>query len=82
MLIDKISKLFATIMTRFTKINEKINDELEKFFEISRGSEIVYNYSSCLNFLYNHFNGPTKLFPDLYLLKFLEMFLCVKKECN
>jgi len=29
---------------------------------------------SCLSFLYNYFDGSTKLFPDLHLAKFLDTY--------
>jgi len=31
--------------------------------------------SSCLSFLHNYFDGPTELFSDLYLVKFLDILV-------
>jgi len=33
----------------------------------------IFFAASCLNFLYNYFDRPTKLFPDLHLAKLLDI---------
>jgi len=44
---------------------------LKQNAKISKLIEVLL--SSCLNFQYNYFDDPTKLFLELYLSKFLDI---------
>jgi len=38
---------------------------------VARMSKLLQHCSSYLSFLHNYFDGPTRLFSDLYLAKFV-----------
>jgi len=61
-----------------------MKNNYEKIKPIARMSSCIV-FSSCLNFLHNYFDGPTKLFSDLYLFLHTStksFFPCVIREVN